>query len=387
MAEAAAAAAANQRAGLIAKSPETYKLKLNYQSWLKQFRNYTELLNVPANNIYRTFLSFLDEETFGIVEALNLDNARRADFYDNETQVVIRDAIKNRQGERIPAEYMLRFRKQREGESIEKYAAELEKMALEAFPDEQDIRANRQLIQSFLMGVRNDELGVKLLEETFDSLTDAVNAAARHCKALQTRRYIRKETEGQVLEKVYHTTCQNCTSTGTSNATNEHTVNATNEGQGQQVIKQPVINAGKEVPNQYWNAGHHIQSPLTVNQFQHQGGYNRMQHPNQFNNPIHYQYRGSSQQRYPYRQNTDKRGIQCYNCHKYGHYKYECWALKNGQGSNQQAAPRSKHYCSYCSKRGHSVQTCWHLNKTESGGAIVQTPNENLAQNTNPFRA
>ena len=81
-------------------------------------------------------------------------------------------------------------------------------MALEAFPDEQNIRENRQLIQSFLMGVRNDELGIKLLEENFENLTTAVNAAARHCRALQTRRYIRKETDSPVLEKVYEVMCK-----------------------------------------------------------------------------------------------------------------------------------------------------------------------------------
>ena len=198
------------RAVLIAKSPETFKLALNYQSWLKQFRNYVEFLNVPAQNVYRTFLSFLDEETFGVVEGLNLTNQQRNDFFANGTQNLISNAIKNRQGTRVPPEYMLRFRKQREGESIEKYAAELEKMALEAFPEEQNIRQNRQLIQSFLMGVRNDELGVKLLEDNFNDLTEAINAAARHCKALQTRRYIRKETEAPVLEKVYQVSCQTC---------------------------------------------------------------------------------------------------------------------------------------------------------------------------------
>ena len=105
---------------------------------------------------------------------------------------------------------MLRFRKQHEGESVEQYANELEKMALEAFPEDENVRENRQLIQSFLMGVRNDELGVKLLEENFENLTQAINAAARHCKALQTRRYIRKESEAQVLEKVYQVGCKNC---------------------------------------------------------------------------------------------------------------------------------------------------------------------------------
>ena len=385
-----AAAAANQRAGLIAKSPEAYKLKFNYQSWLKQFRNYVELLNVPDNNIYRTFLSFLDEETFGIVEALNLPDAQRADFFANEAQVPIREAIKNRQGQRIPAEYMLRFRKQREGETIERYAAELEKMAQEAFPDDQDIRANRQLIQSFLMGVRNDELGVKLLEENFDNLTAAVNAAARHCKALQTRRYIRKESEGQVLEKVYQTSCKNCTSVG--NNTDEHAVNLASAAVHQHVSPQKVENANQIVPNEYWSAGYQtrppMQRPPNQMQPQYQDGY--LQYQNQFNAPNY--YRGFAQQGPRNRQYQDKRNIQCYHCLKFGHYKSECWMLKNknDQRSNQQLATRPKPYCSYCSKQGHTVQNCWHLNKPNQSAPIQQAAQERSAQNktgnTNPFR-
>ena len=111
----------------IAKSPEQYRLKNNFPCWLKQFRNYIELLNVPANNIYRTFLSFMDDESFAIVENVALNQAQRNDFFDNETQTLIRTAIKSIQGERIPGEYMLQFRKQKEGESVEQYANELEK--------------------------------------------------------------------------------------------------------------------------------------------------------------------------------------------------------------------------------------------------------------------
>ena len=64
----------NRAAVNIAKSPEQYKLKNNFPAWLKQFRNYVELLNINANQVYRTFLSFMDEESFGIIENLNLTN-------------------------------------------------------------------------------------------------------------------------------------------------------------------------------------------------------------------------------------------------------------------------------------------------------------------------
>jgi hypothetical protein len=392
-----AAAAAQNRAGLIAKSPETYKLKMNYQSWLKQFRNYIELLNVPANNIYRTFLSFLDEETFGIVETLNLQDAQRADFFDNGTQGPIREAIKNRQGERIPPEYMLRFRKQHEGESIEKYAAELEKMAQEAFPEDQDIRANRQLIQSFLMGVRNDELGVKLLEEAFDNLTEAVNAAARHCKALQTRRYIRKETEAKVLEKVYQTSCHNCSQAktfeegdsilninDTSIAMTRGTVNSTLNQEHQ--IPGPSARRQVQVSNQQ---PLHTQSMADQNQMQVK--YNQ-RNPRFYSAPRYAdQNRGYARQ--ISRQYRDKRNIQCYYCNRYGHYQSECWTkdmnLKQGNQQTLTQRPTSRLYCTYCSKGGHTADRCWHLNQPDQNrnGNMLQSSNDNPTgkQSTNPF--
>ena len=95
----------NRNVANVAKSPELYQLKKNFASWLKQFRNYAELLNINANNVYRTFLSFMDDEAFTIVESLNLTNAQKNDFFDNATQTLVRTAIKNRQGVRIPAEY------------------------------------------------------------------------------------------------------------------------------------------------------------------------------------------------------------------------------------------------------------------------------------------
>ncbi len=59
------------RPGSIARAPEEFNLTKNFTNWAKQFRNYTELLNVPAKRIYRTLLSFMDTECFNLIEGLN----------------------------------------------------------------------------------------------------------------------------------------------------------------------------------------------------------------------------------------------------------------------------------------------------------------------------
>ena len=362
----------NRNVANVAKSPELYQLKKNFASWLKQFRNYAELLNINANNVYRTFLSFMDDEAFTIVESLNLTNAQKNDFFDNATQTLVRTAIKNRQGVRIPAEYMLRFRKQHEGESVEQYASELEKMALEAFPEEQNIRENRQLIQSFLMGVRNDELGVKLLEENFDNLTNAVEAAARHCKALQTRRYIRKESEAQVLEKVYQVSCANCNCTN-NKSSDPGTVNA-------------VMTAGRNRNQQF--------HPPVMQQMKNtddQTPYGQQLPTNSRAQQGEMQPYFQTSDRQHRRQYTDKRNIQCYQCRKYGHYRSECWDLMK-----YQSQPQQRPYCTYCGKSGHTEAKCWNLNRpspdqnrTQTNQSYVQnqTAQNPQAPTTNPFRS
>jgi hypothetical protein len=373
---------AAQRAGIIAKAPEIYKLKNSFNSWLKQFRNYSELVNVPDANMYRTFMCFMDEECFSVIEGLNLTNAQKLAFFDNATQTLIKTAIKNRQGARVPAEFMLRFRKQEENESIEKYASALEKIALEAFPEEQNIRQNRQLIQSFLMGVRNDELGVKLLEENFDNLTDAINAATQYFKALQTRRFIKKDGDSRnVLEKVYQIEeqCANCRSKAeTVNATSQQTVI-----QAQGVQQGNLANITAQVPNQIPQMMQSLpQQPNVQVQNSAQLQYPQsgmMNQYGQFPQPM-YQIPNQRQQ-YPaynsgHNSNRNRRAnIQCYACKKYGHYKSECKMIQN-QRSNY-----DRRYCTYCSKFGHVAAQCFHLNPRENNDTQKVS---NVSKN--PFR-
>ena len=187
-----------------ARHPSEFTMKDCFTTWFKQFRNYCELLNVPANTRYRTLLSFLDPECFTIVENLALPDETRADIFHADTQRALKDALSRRES-RFPAGYAMGYRKQKEGECIEKYASELEKLALEACPDVQNIRANRNLIECFISGIRDDELAIKLLEENFNNLTEAINRAVHYQQALQTRRFIKTETDFRpTMEKVYN---------------------------------------------------------------------------------------------------------------------------------------------------------------------------------------
>ena len=153
---------AQQRPASIARHPPEFSIsKHSYPIWAKQFRNYCELLQIQNNQRYRTLLSFLDPDSFTIVENLALTQAQRADIFEDEPARLIKNALSQRET-KIPPGYELKFRKQGENESIEKFASELEKLASEAYPNDQNIRQNTVLIQSFISGVRNDELAIKL---------------------------------------------------------------------------------------------------------------------------------------------------------------------------------------------------------------------------------
>ena len=154
-------------------------------------------------------MSFLNSESFTLVENLNLTNAQKQDITAQETYQLIKTCLKSTES-RIPSGYALKYRKQKESESIEQYAFELENLALEAYPNDQNIRQNHNLIECFISGIRNDELAIKLLEQNFENLTEAIQAAARYFLALQTRRFIKTESDfKQTMEKVYNLTSQN----------------------------------------------------------------------------------------------------------------------------------------------------------------------------------
>ena len=120
---------------MIARAPEEFNLKKSFDQWAKQFRNYHEVLELPAAQVYRTFLSFLDGECFCLVEALELTNAEKANIYEPNVFRRIRGAFKSND-QRVDPDYLLKYRKQKDDENIEKFSEELIKLAQEVYPED-----------------------------------------------------------------------------------------------------------------------------------------------------------------------------------------------------------------------------------------------------------
>ena len=156
-----------------------------------------------------------------------------------------------------------------------------------------NIRQNRTLIESFISGIRNDELAIKLLEENFQNLGQAIERAVHYYQALQTRRFIKTESDFRPsLEKVYNVS-KNIDSEENKPA-KEQDVNAVNASPTEQ-------------PQSHYNQKSHpninMPAPAPANlQFSGHAHYNRMflQNPNQatwgnqqyFNEPMKHPFAG-----------------------------------------------------------------------------------------------
>jgi hypothetical protein len=417
--------AQQQQRPAVARHPPEFTLKQSFATWFKQFRNYCDLVQVPDNNRYRTLLSFLDPECFTLVENLTLTQAQQQAMQDNVVYLLLKNALKS-QETRIPAGYAMKYRKQHENESIEQYAFELERLALDAYPNEQNIRENVNLIESFISGIRNDELAIKLLQQNFANLNEAVDMAKQYFTALQTRRFLKTESDFRPqLEKVYNVKHDTLQEFADINAVNNRPA-VTNPPTSAQKPEQtnmpqqtmhPNFQNYPNHPNSQKYATHpNFQNYSTQPNFQNYSNQPNLQNYSNLQNnqgPANFpqnfgpnytmygqQYEPQYGQQYPYRPNdkfmgyprnygSQSRGrmqqnqqqrrksksITCYYCQKPGHYKSECFAyLRTMQQNQQQNEPQM---CSYCGRAGHRATTCWHLNK----------PEENTQTMTkNPFR-
>ena len=72
----------------------------------------------------------MNPECFTLIEALELTEDERADIFDQDVFRRLTLALKSREM-RVNPDYLLKYRKQRDDETIEKYSEELVKLAQE----------------------------------------------------------------------------------------------------------------------------------------------------------------------------------------------------------------------------------------------------------------
>ena len=175
----------------IARQPSIFKMGMDFPTWFRQFLNYCTITNTPAAQRFGVMCSFLDSPAFTTIENLRLADDIRADI--NAAFEHLRVALHSTDS-RIPARFAIRHRAQREEESLDEFARELEKLARNAFPEDNNIRANQSLIDAFISGLRSDELSIKLLQRNFQNVTEALNEAKEYLSARDTRKYLKRNS-------------------------------------------------------------------------------------------------------------------------------------------------------------------------------------------------
>ena len=178
---------------LIVRQPSDYKFGTDFPSWYRQFWNYCTYVAVAQAVRFQLLLSFLDINAFNIVENLGFEEDEKLNLQNCYER--IKNALKQTKDRLLPR-FSLHHRKQKKDETMEQYALELQKIAAQAYPDDQNIRNNGDLIECFITGLTDDGLSIKLLQNRpdFNTLTDALEAANNYLSAIQTRKAVSNNT-------------------------------------------------------------------------------------------------------------------------------------------------------------------------------------------------
>ena len=155
---------------LLARQPSEFKLNSDqdFASWLAQFTNFATVMKIEAKSQFAAICSYLDKSAFAIVQDLNVPAASKENpelFSPLLVKALRSDA------EKLPPRLVLKYRTQKPDESLSEYALELAKLATRA--GMKDAIREETLIDCFCTGVLDNELSIKLLENTFTTLSEA----------------------------------------------------------------------------------------------------------------------------------------------------------------------------------------------------------------------
>lgn len=259
-----------------AKQPPVYKLSSDdYPMWQHQFENYADALKLEDKDRFVTLKSFLDSPAFTIVQNLDISADQMADpkLYKPilEAALIRKDTI--------PPRMALKYRTQQDDESLYEFATALENLANRANV-EKEVRP-LLLVDSFCTGVRDAELSVKLLENSFASLALALDKAEGIARASKIRNFARPPT------------------TETPQVESSLEILASNSSPPQQ------HNSGRQSYQQGRNRNPRASSDIPSNN-------------NQGAEP-------SSSNRFQPRNNSARNARRCWYCNRPGHVERTCW--------------------------------------------------------------
>lgn len=274
----------------IAKQPIVFEYGTDFSLWYQQFTAYCTICNVTQANKFNSFITFLSQRAFSLINTLALTDAQKADIDAEEIKKLITNILTLHKTN-IPCRIQLQHRVQNDEESLCDFMYNLEKLANSAYSGEANaVLRTTVVIDQFCIGVKDQNISIELLKNTYRTVVDTLNDAQKFASAYEIRNLkLGVKVEQSQPVEIFANTEQN-------NMYNNH---------------------NKYTDRYHRKVGNN--SPTTSNISTR----NNLPGTSKSTDTCH---KCLKLGHYAYACKSD---IECYACHKYGHYSFECRSRTN----------------------------------------------------------
>lgn len=310
-----------------------YKSGENFAIYCERFIDYVD--GKTSDNLYRSFLQNVDDETYSALKQVKLEDQQKCDakiFCE-----IYKNRIYNNDGIILKNELMQC--QQNEGETIDKFAFRLRQKADIAYVDGQTKQDN--LLLTFLRNVNSQYIKTRLNESTFANMDEA-QKRAKHLESIESSMEIKtdpglktilKQTSFEEKTDSRSIRDENNESRGRYPERNAHWKNMPERNRS--YSRSP----GRNWQNNNYSRnkssyGHNTRSQSRSPGRNNDRGYDYQRNNHQSRSPGRYQDRRYDYQRnnnqsrssgsYSDSYNNNRKKGSCFSCGMLGHYKYEC---------------------------------------------------------------
>ena len=193
-----------------ARAPCTFVYGNDFKLWFDQFLNYCDAGKAvqtsteeattsnqaqpqgETNRNFKLFLTFLCPKSFQIAQNLGISEDEQKNLkqcYNKLAKALSTDE------DQIPARLSLKYRRQKPTESLSNFAYELELLGNRVYTEGESAQKQFYLVDCFCTGLIDTQLSIKLLQENFKTLNEALSAAQNANSAINIRKLIDKQED------------------------------------------------------------------------------------------------------------------------------------------------------------------------------------------------
>lgn len=297
--------------------PDKFKRGDNFTRFCEDFQDYIKLGKIKDENLNIFFLSLVDNFTKDKLKKVALSSDQRRD----EKQF-LQEYIRKMTPPHEAQNLMLKLSdlKQIKGESIEDFAYRLREMSSRAYSDDEEASKLAACYSAFLKGLINQELRIKLRENT--QVKDFEIAVEEACRLQDIR-----ESEVLPQEKTITPTDDIEILRIDGDATRDYSTG--NSGQNYSTRDNSAGNSGQTYRRRDYNANYSGKTRDRPNNRGHQQGNNRFKQNQQTRKDKNSdsQKSGASQPQQQNQNGGNRKGgrtIICYKCQEPNHFAQHC---------------------------------------------------------------